>query len=227
MKLLITDNTQILPIIESELDRFCNEFDSSKQGPWSHRSLEGSLRDTNERLYSSNKTIFHRLMFPVLARIVDWSSEEEKQETLDYMRANALSAQSERDFCATFDSGEQYLKWTPLETIEVLMTYKNGVKLKHATVAAHREFILSRIKPLFSADEEVIWTYKDVQRQADRGYSLRMIPLIGKLKPIIEGAAEVRALQIDIPEAEKRVEVLIAKLKDTSDKLKLEATMLS
>ena len=228
MKLLITDNTQILPIVEAALDKFCAEFETTKQNhPLRQRLLANALRDTQEYAWRPDETIFRRLLFPVLSNIVAWSSDTEKQETLDYMRENALSAQSERDFCATAFRDAEYLKWTPLQTMEVLMTYKNGVKLKQATVSAHREFILSRINPLFDADQEVIWIYKEVQRQADRGYSLNMIPLVAKLKSIIEGAAEVRALKLDIPEAEKQVEVLIAKLKDTSDKLKLEATMLS
>lgn len=200
-----------------------NEKYKQKWGRINHNTLSNFTGEG----YGSQDYL-DRICLSLIQSLIEWSSDEEKIETLDYMRTHAIAAQTERDFCPSEDAGAPaYESWSPLKTIDMLMTYRNSTKLKQATVNRHREFILSRIKPLLKPENEVVWIYRKADRLIDRGYSLQMLPIMQQVKSIVSTCANFIARQHIVQTAKVSLQEAEQELEKATQALNLERSMLS
>ncbi len=226
MKLNCVTNTELVELILENLQSALKKENDEYIQKWGRPSLHALGNFTGEG-YGSDQYL-DNISVTLVHQLIDWSSEEEKIETLDYMRQHAIAAQTERDFCPSEDAdAPAYEMWSPIKTIDMLMTYRNNSKLKQATVNAHRDFILSRIQPLLDTNDEVIWIYRKADRLIDRGYSLQMLPIIKKVKAIVKTCANYIGRQAQVAEATHHLKEAEQMFEKASQALNLERTMLS
>ncbi len=149
--------------------------------------------------YSSDRSKQQEEREQLKGSIVEFSSEQEKELIIEYLRMYAVRDQAVRDFENLRQP--EYLTWTPLTTLDRLLTYRNGNKLSPKTVQAHRDFITQVTKDLLDEGESIDWIDRGRSRSVpviDRGYSLECFPKVQRCIDLIRLRLNTRATEVQV-----------------------------